>query len=323
MYMCENNKESKDWIVKFSYVCMGLCATLVICIIATTVWLTNTNNGEKYQHTFQPPVLVLQIDSTTANVDSITIVELKQKLDSISLRQFEWHEGYLADLRQESNNNINKYNGWLSFWIALITIVLTIVPLVFNIRAERKYKEEVERMKAEMERDINRLLKEFDDKYDKRQKDVLDELTKSDSKFKLLKVQTSAMGISAITDTKFFADDTKREENWKVFLADFNINLRAFLENYNKEHPRGETNFDQQPVREVLVHIYYVLNLWSSKLKGKSQSKRVVVLMNKISSLLTNNEHQPGENIYHYYRNYFDEFREIVSMMDALIKEKS
>lgn len=321
--MSGNNKGLTDWMKGFSYTCIVICTILVVCEIATTVWLTNTNNAEEYRHTFEPPVLILQIDSTATKVDSVALVELKQKLDTISQRQYAWHEGYLADLRQESNNNINKYNGWLSFWIALITLVLTIVPMVFNIRIERKYAEELERQKDKMEKAINQLQKDFEDKHNKNLNGYIESLKTSVSELQQLKVQSSAMGISAITDAKFFADDSKREDNWKVFLVDFNVNLNAFFADFVKQHPDRIFASNQQPIREVLVHTYYVLNLWSSRLKGKSQSKRLIVLMNRVSNLLLYNEHKPTEDLFEYYKNYMTEFRDIVDQVGMLIKEKT
>lgn len=321
--MSVNNNDIESLMKRLAYFCIAFCSVLVLCIIVTTIWLTKVNNEEEYRHTFEPPVLVLNLDSTTTKVDSIAFTELKGKLDSISIRQYEWHEDYLSDLRQESNNNINKYNGWLSFWIALVTIILTIFPLFFNLRIEIKHKEEMGRMRKEIKDELNRDIKEFKEDY----KDYKEKVDKSfnhyQTKFYQLKVQNSAMGLSAITDAKIFADDNNRDAHWRVFLTDFNKNLKEFQTNYEKEHPRGQTNFDQQPVREVLVHMYYVLNLWSSKLKGKSQSKRVVELMNKVSKLLACNEHKHGENIFEYYRDYFAEFHEIVGLIDALIKEKT
>lgn len=321
--MSENNNDINTWLKKFAYFSIVVCTILVACIIAVTIWMTNVNNAEEYRHTFEPPVLVLHLDSTTTNIDSIVFTELKQKLDTISIRQYEWYEGYLSDLRQESNNNINKYNGWLSFWIALLTIVLTIFPLFFNLRIEAKHKEEMERMRVEIEKQFDSKIQENIDKLEDYKKKVDADLHYYQNKFYQLKVQNSAMGISAITDAKIFADDNNRETHWRVFLVDFNTNLRNFLESYENAHPKGHMNFNQQPVREVLVHIYFVLNLWSSKLKGKSQSKRVIVLMNKVSTLLANNEHKPGESISDYYRDYYEEFHEIVYMIDALIKEKT
>lgn len=38
----------------------------------------------------------------------------------------------ISDLRQESNNIINKVNGWLGFWIALLALFGSILPLIIQ-----------------------------------------------------------------------------------------------------------------------------------------------------------------------------------------------
>lgn len=61
-------------------------------------------------------------------------------------------ENALADIRQESNNIINKFNGWLGFWIAILAIFGGVIPLVIQYVLKQKAEKEYRQMFEEMEK---------------------------------------------------------------------------------------------------------------------------------------------------------------------------
>lgn len=83
-----------------------------------------------------------ELDSMTmAKLDSMTMA----KLDSAILVMKTWNENCdekflhgLADLRQETNNVIDKQNAWLSFWMAILALVGALFPLVFQIKVQNE-----------------------------------------------------------------------------------------------------------------------------------------------------------------------------------------
>lgn len=56
---------------------------------------------------------------------------------------------YLSDLRQESNNNINKTNGWLAFWIAVLGMGSIVLTVLQEIRTNRNFNREKEKLRAD------------------------------------------------------------------------------------------------------------------------------------------------------------------------------
>ncbi|MCH5235966.1 MAG: hypothetical protein J1E16_11795 [Muribaculaceae bacterium] len=56
------------------------------------------------------------------------------------------NEIVLSDLRQESNNIINKVNGWLGFWIAVLAILGGFIPLIAQYISSKKNKIEIEKI---------------------------------------------------------------------------------------------------------------------------------------------------------------------------------
>lgn len=57
----------------------------------------------------------------------------------------------IDDCRQETNNIINKINGWLGFWMALLAIIGTLLPVLMAIKnaneAENRLKEHKDELK--------------------------------------------------------------------------------------------------------------------------------------------------------------------------------
>ncbi len=47
-------------------------------------------------------------------------------------------ESTVSDLRQESNNIINKFNAWLGFWIAILAIFGAVIPIVLQYVLKKK-----------------------------------------------------------------------------------------------------------------------------------------------------------------------------------------
>lgn len=76
------------------------------------------------------------------------IAALEKRLIRIETQQ----ENALADIRQESNNIINKFNGWLGFWIAVLAIFGGVIPLVIQYVLKHKTEESYRKLFEEMER---------------------------------------------------------------------------------------------------------------------------------------------------------------------------
>ena len=73
-------------------------------------------------------------DSVLNNNDRLELDSLKQILQKS--KKEEYAEG-INDVRQETNNIINKINGWLSFWLAILTLIGGVLPVVLSWRQEQ------------------------------------------------------------------------------------------------------------------------------------------------------------------------------------------
>ena len=79
------------------------------------------------------------------------------------------HEDSLADdLRQETNNLINKMNGWLGFWMGIMALLGVFVPLALQFRLSKESRINEEKLEEKVQKKIQQLeherekLKELD-----------------------------------------------------------------------------------------------------------------------------------------------------------------
>lgn len=318
--MLEKNKQDTEpWLIPtFRHIALGALA-LMMSLFIGTVLLTCCSHHECYLKRFTPPLITLCVDSTAAKVDSVALAALQDSVNILSQRQHDWYDNYLSDLRQESNNNINKYNGWISLWIALVTILLTLVPLYINYKTERQYKEKFEAALAELRKEYDEELKARNREVNGLKKDMIN----LNTHFCQLQVQQSAIGIGSVHAQKIFADTANRDCYWHSFLNDFQKDIRVFVDDYRKRHADNQyLESDLKPLREVLLNTYYVLNLWSGSLKGKSQSKAIVTLLGEIADLLAYTKPVPPEGWLFYYKRYAELSYSVIEKVIEFIKEK-
>lgn len=118
---------------------------------------------------FAVPWVILGISrSQPTDRDTLRFTELndsvyKSKTED-EIREILWEnekylysqqESKLADLRQETNNTIEKNNSWLAFWIATLAFLGVLVPIGLNHRFEGKRDEDLNRFKESIQRDVD------------------------------------------------------------------------------------------------------------------------------------------------------------------------
>lgn len=61
------------------------------------------------------------------------------------------------DLRQETNNMINKVNGWLSFWMGVMAVLGVFVPIALQFKLYRETRDSDRELKKQHEEDRHRV----------------------------------------------------------------------------------------------------------------------------------------------------------------------
>ena len=94
--------------------------------------------------------------------DSAYIATMRERLDTLvdviklnNQYSKDQYQNGLADLRQETNNVIDKQNLWLSFWMGILALVGGLLPFFAQMKLSSEQKQEIEelrRLKLEQEK---------------------------------------------------------------------------------------------------------------------------------------------------------------------------
>ena len=63
----------------------------------------------------------------------------------------------ILDIRQETNNSLEKMNGWIAFWIATSCLVCMVVPLIIQLVNWHQNKDQIEKIKLQIEREQEKI----------------------------------------------------------------------------------------------------------------------------------------------------------------------
>ena len=105
---------------------------------------------------YKPELPLTNNDTISVNVtkDSSLNVQSSKELDSLKcLLQKSKKEIYaegINDVRQETNNIINKINGWLSFWLAILALIGGVLPVVIGWKQEQDNTKKFEDLKNDL-----------------------------------------------------------------------------------------------------------------------------------------------------------------------------
>lgn len=98
-----------------------------------------------------------KVSLIVSDKDTLLNERYKKELDSLKLLLLkhpkqQYAEG-INDVRQETNNIINKINGWLSFWLAIVALIGGVIPILISWKQEKTYDTRFERLKQQQNND--------------------------------------------------------------------------------------------------------------------------------------------------------------------------
>lgn len=137
---------------------ISVAILLSIMIIGCSAWMFYAHvKNENLQFERQQTSQVSDSDTranpndTASKADRLLVLESKVRQLEYQVKQLnDNEERIVSDIRQESNNIINKFNAWLGFWIAILAIFGGLIPLVIqyilNNKSRKEFEEAVKQM---------------------------------------------------------------------------------------------------------------------------------------------------------------------------------
>lgn len=303
-------------IITLSYIFMLIFCTLVFsgCIM---------NKEPQAIHNPRIQLVLSASNDTTGHISEQQMEELKCHIDSIYTQHSSHYENALNDLRQESNNIINKWNGWFSFWIALLALLAGVIPLLVQMKVAHDNKEQLKDKFKELESQeylnekrlekfidstnyrVDLILKDFNNK----NQDIRDGY----DRFKLADIMNS---FSVGWDNKLFTDckertilldsvlthlkklfneyiiclknNTEYNENQSIYLIELLILLHGVL---RRIYPLYTKNYKSRKVAQLISDIEcFITNISKKEIVDKKDIKRTLEDINdRFDSLITVN----------------------------------
>lgn len=299
-----------------SYLLMMIFCTLVFsgCIM---------NKEPQTIHNPKIQLVLSASNDTTGHISNQQMEELKCYIDSIYTKQNSHYENALNDLRQESNNIINKWNGWFSFWIALLALLAGVIPLLVQMKVAHDNKEQLKDKFKELESQENlneKRLEKFIESINYRVDLILKDFNNKNQdirdgydRFKLADIMNS---FSVGWDNKLFTDckertilldsvlthlkklfneyivclknNTEYNENQSIYLIELLILLHGIL---RKIYPLYTKNYKSRKVAQLIFYIEcFITNISNKEIVDKKDIKRMLEEINdRFASLITVN----------------------------------
>ena len=208
--------------------CSFYIILLVMCILQMIQ--LNDLDTRKLQTDHIHPIIHVTLDVSDSTLsDSATMA----KIDS-SIQVLKTYNNYcdnkmllgLNDLRQETNNVIEKQNEWFSFWLGILALVGALFPFVVQLKIQHNQEE-----KIQME--IEKINGSFNDKEKIVEKEInkFKEWEKEREKNKLIS-EIAKISFTLITckENKWSKNAIDRNQSWDDLLVGLRKNTNSLFD---------------------------------------------------------------------------------------------
>lgn len=272
-------------IIALSYILM-----MIFCALVFSGCIMNKEPQTIHNPTIQ--FVLSESNDTINHLSKQQMDELKCYIDSIYAKQNSHYENALNDLRQESNNIINKWNGWFSFWIALLALLAGVIPLLVQMKVAHDNQEQLKNKFKELESqkelnekrlekfiestnyNVKQTLKDFNDKYE----DIRDGY----DRFKLADIMNS---FSVGWDNKLFTDCKERT----ILLESVLTHLKKLFNEYIVSLKNNSEYNETQSIYliELLILLHGILKRIYPLYTKNYKSRKVAQLISDIQDFIT------------------------------------
>ena len=240
-----------------------------------------TNNVNEKQNTLQESIINFQINKSAGKV----VPKVTYNLDSIISVINEWNkyrekslDQRMSDLRQETNNVIEKHNAWLSFWIGILAIVGALIPALLQWRNERRIDSEIDRIK-----------KQQDEIEELRLPTVISQLSST-----LISIVDNVRFINS-TDRSKYVNEVHDELCTRTVFFFNSVKTNNDLCNLDSNSNNSITS-----LRNIILQLFAAYNACHQLLQGKSGARQLSKLVHSIRvvlDIIENIINHDGQNV--------------------------
>lgn len=141
-----------EWMKKRDSMCLEVVPT--DSVLSNIILAKEKQEFEGKENKIDSLTTKKEVDKYLIPLSDILKVRESQKL--LIMRQ----DQLIDDVRQETNNIINKMNGWLGFWMGVMAILGVFVPIALQLKLYRENRDTEERLRKECKEELTHLRKE-------------------------------------------------------------------------------------------------------------------------------------------------------------------
>ena len=213
----------------------------------------------------------------------------------------EQYNNIVSDIRQENNNLIDKVNLWLTFWIAVLSIISIILPIIVQYQVYREF-----------EKNILKKVRDLRLKMENYQKDHQSIINKHQSE-RILREGINLLMVG-IDSSLVEPPNLKNNAYFKHLWFSVYEQLRIISNEYFNNKKNVDINCDYQ-LTDLLLYMYDYMNQLQRVVPVyKSRDFNLVQdSIRKTFLKIINNEYPSYESLKKEYNDLIELFRQLLS----------
>lgn len=197
-----------------------------------------------------------------------------------SQKQLLIHQDQLIDdVRQETNNIINKMNGWLGFWMGVMAILGVFVPIALQLKLYRENRDTEERLRQECKDEFEHLQNESIN--NEKKNEIAQRTSQAEIKAELLKME-----IEIDQRFKRMQNDYQRD----MQIVRFTATTRCFHNIIDSPEIRTNELRNQlleKNWKDIVTYFKKFIDYYTNQTKDDGNSYLMSVIIVQIASILT------------------------------------
>lgn len=227
-----------------------LLILLASCIYMFYIQIKSQPQAEKWDYYYY------HRDSLYMNAfnrsSGISLRDMKARLDFMEKQQSD----LIADLRQETNSNIDKMNAWLGFWIAVLAVLCAIIPILIQYRIYRESKNQIKSLRKQI-----------------------------DEQEQYLQLNEQLYSLRVNYQNSIFADDINREKFSSYLITSIVKYFNTYINIYS-ESGWNLTKEEREKLLVLFVRLMDIIDLNNLRLPVRSPRRGINNLQNTIRNII-------------------------------------
>ncbi len=255
-------------------------------ILTNIIPVKDINNKKETKTTSKDTITGNDLSKRQVNNPDVTtyLIPLSEitKIRTIQRQIYKREDQLTDDIRQETNNIINKMNGWLSFWMGIIAIIGVFVPIALQLKLYRENRDNDSRLRSECEKEITKLKEESD--YFKKQCETFQRTAQAEIKAELLKMENEQAQQFAKLHSKYSQElDELQPIRFAAIIRSFhNILDSPEIRNVDTRNQLLAENW-----KEIVKKVRRFTEFYSNDTPGIGKAYIISVILVQVASVIT------------------------------------